>query len=80
MGHYALKTAQFLNAWKAFATKDQEFGATKPGEMIKKAKDAVVDAGKEVLDSGVPYPLASEQEQERRREVLEEQMKEYKGD
>jgi len=78
--HVAAKTAQFLNAWKEFATKDQEFGAAKPGEMASQAKDAVINAGKEVLDSAVPYPLASEKEQERRKGTLQKEMEKYKSD
>jgi hypothetical protein len=62
--HVAAKTAQFVNTWKSFATSDQEFGATKPGDMLKKA-------GKGVVDSGAPLPMASASEQDRRRENLE---------
>jgi len=67
---------------------DFEFGADSIiGEPLKESirwakqhQEEFMKGVKEILDSGKPYPLASKEEQERRRERLDEFMKKYKGD
>jgi hypothetical protein len=48
--------------------------------FAKEKSESFMKAAKEVLDSGSPYPIASEGEKQRRQEHLHALMEKYKGD